>query len=78
MERAFPFRRWRRPSGPSALLAGAAVLLPLGLYLATLARLPSEKEREALLRAFLAGDRRQATEDILWTLLNTKAFIYNH
>ena len=25
-----------------------------------------------------AGDRRAATEDVLWTLLNTRESVYNH
>ena len=50
------------------------------LYLATLSRFPDEKEQALLLSAFedSAGDRRKAAEDILWALLNSKDFMFNH
>jgi hypothetical protein len=49
------------------------------LYLATLSRFPSDDERQWMRRAFAsAGDRREAVEDILWTLLNTREFVFNH
>lgn len=49
------------------------------LYLATLSRKPTKPESELMQLAFdEAKDRRIAAEDILWTLLNTKEFIYNH
>ncbi|MGE5192159.1 MAG: DUF1549 domain-containing protein [Deltaproteobacteria bacterium] len=50
------------------------------LYLAALARHPRDDERGLLLNAFAReeGGRRAAVEDVLWTLLNTKEFLYNH
>ncbi|MBM4069598.1 MAG: DUF1549 domain-containing protein [Planctomycetes bacterium] len=50
------------------------------LYLGTLSRFPSEREREVMLRVFTeSGDDRQAAvEDVLWALLNTRGFVYNH
>jgi hypothetical protein len=53
------------------------------LYLATLSRSPSEQERRAMTEAFAStpgspADRRAAIEDVLWTLLNTKEFVFNH
>ena len=50
------------------------------LFLATLSRLPSDGERSLLAVAFREspGKRRAAIEDVLWTLLNTKEFLYNH
>ncbi|OWK46769.1 DUF1549 domain-containing protein [Fimbriiglobus ruber] len=50
------------------------------LYLTALARLPTDQERLQMLKVFAeAGpDRRAATEDVLWALLNTKEFLYNH
>ncbi|HCD00965.1 MAG TPA: hypothetical protein DER64_10595 [Planctomycetaceae bacterium] len=50
------------------------------LFLATLSRVATDRERKLLLAAFTesSGNRREAVEDILWTLLNTKEFLYNH
>ena len=49
------------------------------LYLVTLSRKPTKPETELMQQAFHeSNDRRIAAEDILWTLLNTKEFIYNH
>ena len=50
------------------------------LFLLTLSRRPRDQERELLLGAFREEgvDRRTAIEDVLWALLNTKEFIYNH
>lgn len=48
------------------------------LFLATLSRLPSEKERPQMLALFQEDGRRGAVEDVLWALLNTKEFLYNH
>ena len=48
------------------------------LYLATLSRFPTGKERSRMLDAFKDSDRRMATEDVLWVLLNTKEFLYSH
>ena len=50
------------------------------LYLATYSRYPTEQERAAVEPLF--GDspkeRRRATEDLLWTLVNTPEFLLNH
>jgi len=50
------------------------------LYLATLSRRPSSAELALMRQAFTESpdDRRAAVEDILWTLLNCRAFVYNH
>ena len=49
------------------------------LCLTALARLPREDERIVFREAFSASmDRRAAAEDILWALLNSKEFLYNH
>jgi hypothetical protein len=50
------------------------------LYLAALARYPSDRERAIMLDVFAqsGSDRRAAVEDVLWALLNTKQFLYNH
>ena len=49
------------------------------LYLATLSRFPTDDERKFMKRAFVeTSDRREAAEDLLWTLMNTKEFVFNH
>ncbi|MBY0231199.1 MAG: DUF1549 domain-containing protein [Gemmataceae bacterium] len=50
------------------------------LYLATLSRHPTAKEQSLMLRYFAeAGDdRRSAAEDVLWALVNTRGFVFNH
>ena len=50
------------------------------LYLTVLARLPSEKEKATMAKVFAdaGADRRGATEDVLWSLLNSKEFLFNH
>jgi len=48
------------------------------LYLTVLARLPNDKEKAASLAVFAESDRRAAAEDVLWALLNTKEFLFNH
>ncbi len=49
------------------------------LFLATLSRLPSDRERQAF-TAHLQGtaNRRAALADTLWALINTREFILNH
>lgn len=50
------------------------------LYLTTLSRYPTSKEYDLMFEAFqLEGANRQsASEDILWALLNSKEFLFNH
>jgi hypothetical protein len=50
------------------------------VYLLTLSRFPTEAERQ-LTRQHLAENRdsrRAAAEDIVWALMNSKEFLYNH
>lgn len=48
------------------------------LYLATVSRFPTAQEQELMQRSLTdAEDRRKAVEDILWTLLNTREFVFN-
>jgi hypothetical protein len=49
------------------------------LYLATLSREPVEAERRTMLE-FVGRqpDRRRAWEDVHWTLMNTKEFLFRH
>lgn len=48
------------------------------LYLCTLSRLPMDQERALMLQAFDGSNRREAAEDILWAILNSKEFVFNH
>jgi len=48
------------------------------LYLRTLSRFPTSAEKELMLRAFIETDRRAAAEDVLWALLNSREFVFNH
>ncbi|MDP7274310.1 MAG: DUF1553 domain-containing protein [Planctomycetaceae bacterium] len=49
------------------------------LYLRALSRVPSTTTRTAMLaHVGNSPDKRQAWEDILWTLLNSQEFIYQH
>ncbi|HEY3787940.1 MAG TPA: DUF1549 domain-containing protein [Urbifossiella sp.] len=50
------------------------------LYLTVLSRAPTEKEMAAMKQSFAESgtDRRAAAEDILWALLNSKEFLFNH
>lgn len=50
------------------------------LYLGALARFPAPEEERLMLEAFSAPGvtRRQAVEDVLWSVMNTKEFIYNN
>src|SRR4030095_11688006 len=60
--------------------AGAASEKLRGVYLAALSRTPTESEIEAA-EEFLArksGKEQQAWEDIVWAVLNTKEFLFNH
>ncbi len=50
------------------------------LYLSTHSRFPTNPEQTAMLDLFNGKEaitRREAVEDVLWTLLNTKHFLYN-
>lgn len=50
------------------------------LFLSTLTRLPTDKEKALMLKVFeeSGSDRQGAVEDVLWALLNTRGFVYNH
>lgn len=48
------------------------------LYLTTLTRFPTAQQRASLRDVFSTSDRRAAVEDVLWALLNSKEFLYNH
>jgi hypothetical protein len=50
------------------------------LYLKTISRFPEETDTQLMLQAFADAetDRRMAAEDILWALLNSKEYLFNH
>lgn len=50
------------------------------LYLLSLSRFPSAEERQLTLQHLTESreSRRAAAEDILWALMNSKEFLYNH
>ena len=49
------------------------------LYLASVSRFPTKEEQAVALQA-LAGakEKQKAAEDVLWALLNSKEFLFNH
>ena len=49
------------------------------LYLATLTRFPNDEEQQMMIQSLSsAATLQQGIEDILWTLLNTREFVFNH
>ncbi len=51
------------------------------LYLAALARFPTDEEKRAILPELAAAtgaDKRQAVEDLYWSVLSSKEFLFNH
>jgi hypothetical protein len=46
------------------------------LYLLVYCRYPTNDERKNAIRRFEGISRRQATEDLLWALLNTPEFVF--
>ena len=49
------------------------------LYLSTVSRFPSDEERRQALDFVAQSDSRQAgMQDVLWSLLNLREFVFNH
>lgn len=48
------------------------------IYLSSLVRRPSAPEREAIQAQIARGDRKTAYQDLLWAILNSKEFMYQH
>ena len=51
------------------------------LYLATFSRLPTPEERDIAIKPMATaeeGAKRQAIEDVMWALLNSAEFVFNH
>jgi hypothetical protein len=48
------------------------------IYLGSLARYPTGPEREQVAARLAAQDRRAVFQDVLWAILNSREFLYNH
>ena len=48
------------------------------LYLTFYSRLPDAKERASAVEYLRSGQRREAAEDLAWSLLNSLEFVFNH
>ena len=48
------------------------------LFLSTLCREPTDAERSAVQAALKGGPRDEVFHDLLWALLNSKEFVFNH
>ena len=49
------------------------------LYIRTLTRRPTDKERKNLLAILnTEKNKRQALEDVFWALMNSREFVFNH
>lgn len=75
--------RLQSPTGRAARLAASKATtdeIITELYLAALSRKPQPAELAAAREAFQmpTTTRRQATEDVLWALMNTAEFVLNH
>lgn len=75
--------RIQSPTGRAARLAASnasTAEIIVELYLATLSREPTTRELQSARAVFELPEssRRQATEDVLWALMNTAEFVLNH
>ncbi len=48
------------------------------IFLMSLAHYPGADQRERVLAKLKTKDRREVFQDLLWAILNSKAFLYNH
>ena len=76
-------KRIADPNGRAAALAKSdrtPEQIVEGLYLAAYSRFPSPDERAVALAAFSEKEasRQSATEDLMWALLNSAEFVFNH
>jgi hypothetical protein len=72
-------RKIADPSGRAARLAAADISedkIVEELCLATMGRPPAAKEHAVARRLFAESPRQQATQDLLWTLLNSYEFLF--
>jgi hypothetical protein len=62
-----------------AVLAGKSdAALVEELYLAALSRMPTKAEADSSIKYLSAGPRGTRAQDLLWALLNSKAFLYSY
>ena len=56
------------------------LLYPKELYLALYSRWPSDEEKRIALESLEVGSpkRQQAVEDLIWALINSAEFVFNH
>jgi hypothetical protein len=47
-------------------------------YLMVLSRYPNNKEISKLTSLLNFKNKKQATEDLIWALINSKEFLFNH
>jgi Protein of unknown function (DUF1553)/Protein of unknown function (DUF1549) len=75
-------RKVADPKGRVARLAAAKTPAPKAveeLFLCTVSRLPdSQESRDAVADIVAAQNPKEGMEDVLWTLLNTREFQFNH
>ena len=75
-------RLGKSDSLPSKLIAAKKTPTQIidAIYLATYSRMPTPEERKASLAYFEKKDMtpQLAAEDILWSLLNSAEFVFNH
>ncbi len=75
-------RKLRDNKGRAAALAASDMpteAIVEELYLTTLSRFPTEAERQVILGSPIdKKQRREKVEDLMWVLMNTKEFLFNH
>ena len=50
-----------------------------GLFLSVLNRFPTEVEKQTSIEAILSADSRlEGAQDVVWALLNSPSFLFNH
>lgn len=66
--------RWLKAKTPDAKIIDS-------IYLSALSRMPTDGERTELTAVFAAtpaGEKRQLIEDLMWSVLASKEFLFNH